>query len=822
MQSSLRVGRVGPLSIYLNYTWLFAIVLGLWWLALLWLPDNYHGWGGALYWIVAVVVLFLYICSVLFHEFVHTVVARSGPRNVTLFPFGAAMPFRLHTVDAGRGVIAALAAPVANILLGGVLVIAASLINSPEDPGGLLQAVLLPLGWLNIALGVINFIPGIPFDGGWAWTAAAMWFGTDREAGLRLARPVGEFTALALVLAGAWRGLTTNSWLEALCLVLIGWAAREGAAVSSQRVFLREAFGEVHASDLMEPAHPAGAVTPDTTLSTLSRSHRTLSPNTPIPVVDDTGSTIGTVTMADLDTVLQGNWATTPVRAITRPLSEEHYATPEAPLTALLAVAARRQSASDSAEEQAIPVMSGGRLVGSIDPQRLAAFNAVGERFGVDEAVDASRTRRGLAGALGALLPAIMLVAALAVLGHLALRTNPAELRELTADTAAAPITFTTYVPADDSIIGAGPLDLSVQVIGPSAITTATMTLDGDPLEVEMSGSSPLTQTITAQIPGLTQGIHNIAVTVGTESGRSRRTEWQFRVSFLGGATEQTPGPSSTGAPLKIVDYSPNLAARLLAGSTAVPLIVQVSGNQPPSQAIVTLDGTQLDASMDNGALEGNYTVSAEIPTLPPGNHRVRVEIEGGSGGFYSTEWTFSALVPDEANVYYEQTGVFLSDPFLSYWRDNGGLALFGYPISDRVQETTPQGEVYTAKYFERARMEIQEATGNKVILGRLGAAVHPSDPPAKQVDGAQFFSETGHNLAGAFLDYWNANGGLAVFGYPISEEITERNPVDGKEYRVQYFERNRFEYHPEFAGTPSEVQLGLLGSQIYSEKYGK
>jgi hypothetical protein len=30
----------------------------------------------------------------------------------------------------------------------------------------------------------------------------------------------------------------------------------------------------------------------------------------------------------------------------------------------------------------------------------------------------------------------------------------------------------------------------------------------------------------------------------------------------------------------------------------------------------------------------------------------------------------------------------------------------------------------------------------------------------------------------------------------------------------VQYFERNRFEYHPENAGTPFEVLLGLLGNQ--------
>jgi hypothetical protein len=39
-------------------------------------------------------------------------------------------------------------------------------------------------------------------------------------------------------------------------------------------------------------------------------------------------------------------------------------------------------------------------------------------------------------------------------------------------------------------------------------------------------------------------------------------------------------------------------------------------------------------------------------------------------------------------------------------------------------------------------------------------------------------------------------------------------NPADRKEYTVQYFERARFEWHPETRGTLYEVQLGLLGTQ--------
>ena len=43
----------------------------------------------------------------------------------------------------------------------------------------------------------------------------------------------------------------------------------------------------------------------------------------------------------------------------------------------------------------------------------------------------------------------------------------------------------------------------------------------------------------------------------------------------------------------------------------------------------------------------------------------------------------------------------------------------------------------------------------------------------------------------------------------------------DGKTYLVQYFERNRLEYHPENKGTPYEVLLGLLGVQTYQARYG-
>ncbi len=90
-----------------------------------------------------------------------------------------------------------------------------------------------------------------------------------------------------------------------------------------------------------------------------------------------------------------------------------------------------------------------------------------------------------------------------------------------------------------------------------------------------------------------------------------------------------------------------------------------------------------------------------------------------------------------------------------------------------------------------------------------------PSNPfapiePIPSTPDQMYFPETQHSIRGGFKAYWERHGGLPIFGYPISEEFVERAP-DGRDYVVQYFERYRFELHPENAA-PYNVQLGRLG----------
>jgi spore germination protein len=71
----------------------------------------------------------------------------------------------------------------------------------------------------------------------------------------------------------------------------------------------------------------------------------------------------------------------------------------------------------------------------------------------------------------------------------------------------------------------------------------------------------------------------------------------------------------------------------------------------------------------------------------------------------------------------------------------------------------------------------------------------------------------TGHYLSYGFKDFWLNSGGLPVFGYPLTTEYDELNRDLGEYRTVQYTERQRYEYHPAYAGSPYETLLGRLGA---------
>ena len=58
-----------------------------------------------------------------------------------------------------------------------------------------------------------------------------------------------------------------------------------------------------------------------------------------------------------------------------------------------------------------------------------------------------------------------------------------------------------------------------------------------------------------------------------------------------------------------------------------------------------------------------------------------------------------------------------------------------------------------------------------------------PQDAPTVSDPDVRYFAETKHSTTGAFRQFWSANGGLAVFGYPLTEAFEETG-ADGSNAR--------------------------------------
>lgn len=111
---------------------------------------------------------------------------------------------------------------------------------------------------------------------------------------------------------------------------------------------------------------------------------------------------------------------------------------------------------------------------------------------------------------------------------------------------------------------------------------------------------------------------------------------------------------------------------------------------------------------------------------------------------------TFASSQPitnSKQRRYFPETRHIVQYGFKETW-DAQGLTIFGYPLSDEVDEQLSDGKVHTVQYFERARFEYwpEQPPGQRVLLTLLGrqfapreltAPLAPGSPPSAPVGAA-------------------------------------------------------------------------------------
>ena len=96
------------------------------------------------------------------------------------------------------------------------------------------------------------------------------------------------------------------------------------------------------------------------------------------------------------------------------------------------------------------------------------------------------------------------------------------------------------------------------------------------------------------------------------------------------------------------------------------------------------------------------------------------------------------------------------------------------------------------------------------ICLLALLAVIMPMAAPmsAQAQSGERCCPETNQCIAGPIRAYWERNGGLPIFGYPITPQRMEA--VEGQTVPVQWFERDRLEDHGAVG-----VLAGRLGARF-------
>lgn len=156
----------------------------------------------------------------------------------------------------------------------------------------------------------------------------------------------------------------------------------------------------------------------------------------------------------------------------------------------------------------------------------------------------------------------------------------------------------------------------------------------------------------------------------------------------------------------------------------------------------------------------------------------------------------------------HQVTGKFLE----KYSSIPNGQELFGDPITDAYID---EHSGLLVQYFEKARFELHpdEPEEFQVKLTPLGEFLYESGDKVsipENFPSCHLFRETGQSVCYAFLDFFEENGGVLQFGYPISGfEIH-----DG--WISQYFQRARLEWHPE-RKSGNRVVVANLGAEYFN-----
>lgn len=310
--SGLPIARIAGIEVRVSLAWVFLLAI-VTVLAAETAARFEPGLSSAVGWAIGGAVAAAFLLTVLAHELTHTLVARRQglPADTVVIGFiGGTSPFDLEGRTAREEIAIAISGPLVSLGIAGVVL---GFGVALDDAGGVVGAAgggLLVIGTLNLILGGVSLLPGMPLDGGRVVRALSWARSGDPRRGSRVSALTGRATGWAMVTIGAVVVLVSGP-AEGLMLMSLGWLVTTGARAVERRLALETLLEGVSVRDAIERDVPR--VGPYLTLDTFAERFgaRRQDPGaTSIPVVAD-DRVLGVVAADAVRRLGRRRWATT-------------------------------------------------------------------------------------------------------------------------------------------------------------------------------------------------------------------------------------------------------------------------------------------------------------------------------------------------------------------------------------------------------------------------------------------------------------------------------------------------------------------------------
>lgn len=371
MKDSIRLGRIGGVSVGLNWSLIVIALLLAFGLADNRFPADAPTATNTAFVVAGVITAVALLLGVLLHELGHAVVARRYGMKVdgiTLSWLGGQTRIEGDARSPGVELAVSAIGPAVSLALGGVL----WLVRVPLVHAGGHALVVSALGWLaviNVALAIFNLVPASPLDGGRILHAAIWRVTRNRWKATRAASLAGVGLGAIMVVIGFSRLLTVGSQIDGLVIVVLGFWIMSSARSEEQAAQVIAVLDPFRVADVMRPV---GSAPGWITLRNFIEAYDSPRPGWVwlLERWNEPGYS-GLVAGEDLRQVPPSRWDTLRPGDLALPADKAGAARAREPVLAAL----RR-----SGGQQVLLVIEDGRTVGAVLPSDVQALIRTGQR----------------------------------------------------------------------------------------------------------------------------------------------------------------------------------------------------------------------------------------------------------------------------------------------------------------------------------------------------------------------------------------------------------------------------------------------------------